>query len=113
MPYAIKAPNGTEVRTDHFEAGVVIDIARECETSWAHVVEMPVIGDGTVMLSVYKKACELAGADVPASLTFPMIAAAFNEVEDDRPQEYGEGGIPVPTKGDAPDTTPADLPETT
>lgn len=112
MAWAVTLPDGSIHRTDHMEAGAVIDIAKECDTTWAHVIDFTVAGPGSVMLAVYKRMCADAGIDVPDDIRMAELSERFNafadgdtdagEVEDDLPTEFDEGN---PPPGDAPETT--------
>lgn len=112
MPYTVTTPDGTKFVTNQLDFGIIVDVAKRCETTWAHVTELPVAGDGSVMLALFEKCCELAGIDVPAGLTAADMEQAFDPAPDDLPQSYADG-VPVPTKGDAPETTQADEQATT
>jgi hypothetical protein len=112
MPWAVTLPDDSIHRTDHLEVGAVIDIAKQCDTTWVHVTDYTVAGDGSVMLAVYRHMCAAAGCDVPDDLTMAHLAEVFNtpgdeasdagEVEDDLPTEFDQG---TPQPGDAPVTT--------
>lgn len=109
MPYELTLPDGSKFRTDDMDADDVVKIARESDSTWAHVTEAPVLGDGAVMLAVYRRCCELAGVEAPAKLTFRTVIECFRSVDDDRPTEFDvsdEGFVSVsPPEGDAPQTT--------
>lgn len=112
MPYIVTTPDGSTFTTDRLDFDVIVGIAKECETTWAHVTELPVAGDGSVMKALYLKCCEMAGVEPPAILTSKVMEDAFDAAPNDLPQSYVDG-VPVPTKGDAPETTQEELPETT
>jgi len=112
MAYEITLPNGEKVRTDELLHGEVVDLAKAHKTSWSHVVEMPVVGDGELMLDLYARQCAKRDLKVPNVLTSPKLASFYkrvptigDEADGDQPADDGEDGEQDPPTVDAPAST--------
>lgn len=117
MAYEITLPDGSTVRTDELLVEEVIDIAKAHQTQWAHVVDLPVVGDGAVMFDLYKRQCARRDLPVPTALTATKLASFYRQIlpgtaedpsrRDDRDgadQDPGDQAVDPPTV-DAPAST--------
>lgn len=98
MPYLVTLPNGETARTDEMLVERVIDVAKAHKTSWAHVVDMPIVGDGALMLDLYKRLCAEHGCQPPVVLTATKLASFYTNV----------AALPEPGTGDGDDQDSAE-----
>lgn len=99
----IRVPSGRVVRlATEAEFGDVADIADVYGLIWSIMLKRPTVFAARCQLDLYKLACKVADEEPPAPLTPDTIAEAFIDVEEDLPEEYGDGDVP---KGDGPATT--------
>lgn len=98
MPVNVTVPNGDVVRSTDLAASVVADIAKANETTWVHVTELPLAGDGMVALGLYLACCEKAGVKPELPVTMETLRDSLLDIPDhvaSEPVEY-EGGLPDP-----------------
>lgn len=85
------------IRLEDIPAKDLGDLEKRLETSWLTLVGAP-LGLTSHALAMYEKACQVAGVP-PRDLTAGELLAAFELVDDDRP-DYYRGTTPDPKAED-------------
>lgn len=95
--WQVRTPSGREFIVDDFSIDELNRIAESTGTQWWALMRTPYL-TGAGVKALYEHACALAGDEVPDPLTGRHLDAAFEQIDDDLPEEYEDG---IPKAGDA------------